>query len=59
MFTLAKFIAITPVTATSDSDKRWRQPTLTIVLVLATLGDATQIGLFLQGILMGEISLYC
>jgi hypothetical protein len=42
-----------------DSDKRQRQATLTIVLVLATLGDATQIGLLLQRILMGEVSLYC
>jgi hypothetical protein len=29
-----------------DSDKRQQQATLTIVLVLATLGSATQIGLF-------------
>ncbi len=43
----------------SDKRQRQRQPTLTIVLVLATLGDATHIGLFLQGILMGEVSLYC
>jgi hypothetical protein len=40
MFTLAKFKG-------SDSKKRQQQVTLTIVLVLATLGDVTQIGLFL------------
>jgi hypothetical protein len=40
----------------SDSNKRQRQATLTIFLVLATLGDATPTGLFLLLVLPRKVA---